>query len=75
MKRPKNWYVSFEAPTPHRVRNARSFETESEAKHFAKEAISSGKLVNAGTLDMHKPRRFIPSNKIAEWLSADSSHQ
>jgi hypothetical protein len=70
-KHPKKiWYVSFDdQPSGRRLRSAQAFESESEAKQFAKDALSSGKVVYAGTLNPHEPRRFIPFEKIDEWLN------
>ena len=73
-KRPKKiWYVSFDPdPKRRRSRSAQSFASESEAKQFAREALTSGKVVYAGTIN--PPRRFIPPEKIEAWLNGRSEH-
>jgi len=72
MTNPKIWYVSFENPQRKRqhVRSTQAFESEEEAKHFAREALASGKFIYAGTINPHTPRRFISPDQIDEWLNA-----
>jgi hypothetical protein len=75
-KRPKKiWYVSFDPdPKRRRFRSAQSFASESDAKQFAREALASGKVVYAGTINPHEPRRFIPPEKIEAWLNGRHEH-
>jgi hypothetical protein len=66
----KTWYVSCEACVTRRhVRSSVSFESESEAKQFAKEALASRKAVYAGTINPHVPKRFIPAEKVDDWIN------
>jgi hypothetical protein len=70
------WYVTFEVPrsgTLVRRRNPRltkTFDTEIEARDFAKLKFDSGLIVTAGTINPHVPRRAIPSEGIPAWLQS-----
>jgi hypothetical protein len=70
------WYVTFEVPrssTVIRRRNPRltkTFETEAEARDFARTKFDGGLIVTAGTIVPHLPRRAIPSVEIPVWLEA-----
>ena len=70
------WYVTFEVPRSGTViqrRNPRltkTFETESEARHFARAKFEAGLIVTAGTIIPHLPRRAIPSVEIPAWLES-----
>lgn len=74
------WYVTFEVPpdgTVSRRRHPRltkTFETESEAKEFARARLNGGLIVTAGTILPHQPRASIPSENIPVWLEADQLH-
>jgi hypothetical protein len=46
----------------------KSFETEAEAKQFARIKYEAGLLVTAGTINPHLPRRAVPSRAIPLWL-------
>jgi hypothetical protein len=68
------WFVTFEIPwrgTAVRARRSRStltFETETEAKDFARAKFDEGLVVTAGTIIPHLPRRAIASGNIPSWL-------
>ena len=68
------WYVTFELPwrgTASRSRRSRStqtFETEMEARSFARAKFEEGLVVTAGTIIPHLPKRAIPSGNIPSWL-------
>jgi hypothetical protein len=68
------WYVTFEVHkrgTLLRRRSPRAtktFETEKEAKEFAREKFNEGLIVHAGTINPHLPRRTIPSSDVPNWL-------
>lgn len=68
------WYVTFEVlrrGTLIRRRSPRStktFETETEAKNFARMKFDEGLIVTAGTIIPHVPRRAIASGGIPSWL-------
>jgi hypothetical protein len=49
-------------------RLTRTFETESEAKEFARTKFEGGLIVTAGTINPCVPRRAIPSSSIPAWL-------
>jgi hypothetical protein len=71
---PYAWYVTFEVHkrgTLHRRRSPRAtetFETEKEAREFARAKFNEGLIVHAGTLNPHLPRRTIPSSDVPGWL-------
>ena len=68
------WYVTFEVHKRGTLlrrrspRATRTFETEAEAKDFARAKFNEGLIVYAGTVIPHKPRRTIPSSDIPAWL-------
>lgn len=68
------WYVTFEVPRRGTLarrrspRSTRTFETEAEAKAFARGKYEDGLTVSAGTINPHLPRRAIPSSNIPDWL-------
>jgi hypothetical protein len=74
-----SWYVTFEVHkrgTLQRRRSPRAtktFETEEEAREFARAKFDEGLIVHAGTVIPHLPRRTIPSSDIPAWL--DDQHQ
>jgi hypothetical protein len=68
------WYVSFE-PKQQRARGKRthtrlaeSFQTEQEAKAFARAKLADSLNVSAGTLNPHLPKRMISSIQLLDWL-------
>ena len=75
------WYVTFEVPpdgTLLRRRHPRltkTFETEAEAKDFARTKFNEGLVVTAGTMIPHLPRTSIPSPEIPAWLEADEVNE
>lgn len=70
----KTWYVSYvvtsSAQLPHRTHRAtRTFNTELEAKNFAKTKCEAGdKTLIAGTINPFLPKRVIPSASITSWI-------
>jgi hypothetical protein len=70
------WYVTFEVPKSNTLvqrRNPRltnTFDTEAEARDFARTKFEGGLTVTAGTLNPHLPRRAIPSGEILAWLES-----
>jgi hypothetical protein len=68
------WYVTFEVPregTLVKRRNprlTRTFETEADAKNFARIKCEEGLAVTAGTIIPHLPRKAIASVDIHAWL-------
>ena len=71
------WYVTFEVPrsgTLVQRRNPRltkTFDSEAEARDFARTKVDGGLIVTAGSINPHLPRRAIPSEKILAWLESD----
>ena len=72
------WYVTFEVPTDGMLsrrrhpRLTKTFETEAEARDFARNKFNDGLIVIAGTIIPHLPRVSIPSVEIPAWLEARS---
>ena len=72
---PPVWYVTFEVqkrgglPKRRSPRETKSFETEAEAKNFARARLDEGLVVFAGTLNPHLPRQLISSDSIAAWVA------
>jgi len=68
------WYVTFEIPwrgtavRRRRSRSTQTFETEAEARDFARAKFDEGLVVTAGTIIPYLPRRAIPSGSIPSWL-------
>ncbi len=72
---PHTWYVTFEvhrsgvlSSRRREPRATRTFETEAEAKAFARTKFHEGLMVYAGTINPHSPKQLIPSRKIPVWL-------
>lgn len=71
-----HWYVSIEGPNEWRPNSSRapaprlskSFQTENEAKQFAREMLFKGLKVIAGTMNSHLPRRLIVTPEIERWI-------
>ena len=67
-------YVTFELPwrgtavRSRRSRSTQTFETEIEAKKFARAKFDEGLVVTAGTIIPHVPRRANPSGNIPSWF-------
>jgi len=51
----------------------KTFETEAEARDFARTKFDNGLIVTAGTVNPHLPRRAIPSEEIPAWLETNST--
>jgi hypothetical protein len=71
---PQTWYVTFEVhkrgalPKRRSPRETSTFESEAEARAFAREKFEEGLIVFAGTLNPYLPRRLIPSSDIPSWI-------
>jgi hypothetical protein len=71
---PYIWYVTFEVqkrgvlPRRRSPRATRKFETETEAKDFARAKFNEGLIVYAGTINPYSPRQLIPSSSIPFWI-------
>ena len=70
----RSWYVTFEVPREGTLAKRRSprltktFDTETEARNFARIKCEEGLVVTAGTLIPHLPRQAIASTNIHSWL-------
>ncbi|MHC2291681.1 hypothetical protein [Bradyrhizobium barranii] len=70
----QTWYVTFEVhkrgtlPKRRNPRETRTFESEADARNFAREKFNEGLIVFAGTLNPFLPRRLIPSSEIPSWI-------
>jgi hypothetical protein len=67
------WYVTVEVrpgalPRPRSPRRTTTFETEAEAKNFARTELRDGRMVFAGTINPFVPRRIVSSHDISAWL-------
>jgi hypothetical protein len=71
---PQTWYVTFEVnkrgtlPKRRSPRETRMFESEADARSFAREKFDEGLIVFAGTVNPFLPRRLIPSSDIPSWI-------
>lgn len=45
-----------------------TFETETEARTFARKKFHEGLIVYAGTINPHSPKRLISSRNLTHWL-------
>jgi hypothetical protein len=68
------WYVSFQPKglrkgTRTHTRRAETFQTEQEAKAFARAKLAEGLKFSAGTLNPHLPKRMIASVDLLDWLN------
>ncbi|WP_424630577.1 hypothetical protein [Bradyrhizobium sp. SYSU BS000235] len=60
-------------PKARHPRLTRTFATETEAKHFAREKFDQGLVVTAGTLNPFSPKQIIPPSNISTWLETGQS--
>jgi hypothetical protein len=71
---PYSWYVTFEVQKRGVLLRRRSpratetFETEEQAREFARAKFNEGLMVHAGTVNPYLPRRTIPLSDIPGWL-------
>jgi hypothetical protein len=73
------WYVTVEVrpgflPRPRNPRQTSTFETEVEAKNFARAKLREGLIVFAGTINPVTPRRTVPSDNVAAWVTEGQEH-
>ena len=54
-------------------RLTKTFETEAEARHFARTKFEEGLIVTAGTINPQRPRKAIHSAEIPVWLKSDQA--
>jgi hypothetical protein len=78
---PHTWYVTFQMhkrgllPKRRSQRITRSFETEPEAKDFARARFNEGLVVFAGTINPFFPKQLIPSSDIPQWLDGPQEQE
>ena len=71
------WYVTVEVqkrgvlPKPRHPRLTTTFETEAEAKHFARAKSLEGLVVFAGTINPYLPRQLISPSRIRAWAAEE----
>jgi hypothetical protein len=71
------WYVTFEVqkrgvfPKRRSPRLTTTFDTEAEARVFARAKLQEGLIVFAGTINPHVPRKLINSHNIAAWAAEE----
>jgi hypothetical protein len=53
----------------------KTFETEIEAKNFARAKFDEGLIVYAGTINPHTPRQLISSGNIPCWLEGEQEQE
>jgi len=76
---PQTWYVTFEVhkrgtlPKRRSPRETRTFESEADARAFAREKFNEGLIVYAGTLNPFLPRRLILSSDVPSWIEQDQA--
>jgi hypothetical protein len=75
---PITWYVTFEVrkrgllrKKQRSPRRTRAFETETEAKAFARAKLLEGLVVFAGTINPHLPKKVIHPQRIVDWLGEE----
>jgi len=75
------WYVTFELrnrgslPRKRSPRATQTFESEAQAKSFARAKFNEGLKVYAGTINPHSPKQLIASSNIASWLEDNFGEQ
>jgi hypothetical protein len=74
MTRPDTWYVAFGPSRGHAdstkaaaSRATRTFKSEVDAKLFAMQILAKGWIANAGTLNLHQPKRVIGAAEVERW--------
>jgi len=70
------WYVSYrlrERPPnkDYSCRMSEPFPNEAAAKNFARSILAEARLVTAGTLNPHLPKRVIVPARITQWLESE----
>jgi hypothetical protein len=76
---PQTWYVTFEVhkrgtlPKRRSPRQTRTFQSEADARAFARLKFNEGLIVYAGTINPLLPRRSISSGDILSWIEQDQS--
>jgi len=71
------WYVTVELhksgllPRPRHPRLTSAFETEAEAKEFARAKLREGLIVFAGTINPFTPRRTVLSQEISACVTEE----
>jgi hypothetical protein len=67
----KKWYVSFVREGRKEKRTTETFETEDQAKAFARKVLATGLAPRAGTLNPHLPKRTISSRDAKTWVQSE----
>jgi hypothetical protein len=71
----RTWYVTFEVHRSGMLSSRRrgpretmTFDTEAEAKNFARTKFHDGLIVYAGTINPFSPKQVISSKEMPHWL-------
>jgi hypothetical protein len=74
MREPNRWYVTYtlesDSHPRRRIRVARTFDTEEQAKQFARETAVTSARLTAGTINPHLPKRIVSTAEIATWIAS-----
>ncbi|HYW64294.1 MAG TPA: hypothetical protein VE865_13955 [Bradyrhizobium sp.] len=72
---PQTWYVTFEVhkrgtlPKRRSPRQTRRFQSEADARAFARMKVDEGLIVYAGTINPLLPRRSVRREEAAQYLA------
>jgi hypothetical protein len=79
MPEPNRWYVSYTVRSdrsPRRnARITRTFDTEEDAKLFAREIATNSLRLTAGTINPHLPKKVIAATDVADWVETARSRE
>jgi hypothetical protein len=50
-------------------RRSQHFASEQDAKAFARDRVTEGAEITAGTINPHSPKRFIGAAQILDWFN------
>jgi hypothetical protein len=67
----KQWYVSFVPASRKEGRRSQTFETEDQAKAFARQILAKGINPSAGTLNPHLPKLTILPSDAKTWARSE----
>jgi hypothetical protein len=66
----KTWFVSFKTRDgSHHERMTHTFQSEEDAKRFARKMLVAGQYPIAGTLNPHQPKQIISTFGVAAWAA------
>jgi hypothetical protein len=66
----ETWFVSFKTKDgSHHERMTHTFQSEEDAKKFAREMLMTDQYPIAGTLNPYQPKQIISSFRVATWAA------